>query len=162
MSHHIPPGPHATFSSTKTQTVLNAANSQAITYNTTLNAAGITLNSNTQIVLPQIGNYCFTFSVIGHNSGSASAKWLNIFFKKNGNLVDNSSTIVATVKDEPITVVATFDLDCTTVGDYYELFMAGQDNSTQILATGAQAAVPGVSPAMPACPSVVIAVWQIS
>lgn len=162
MSHHTPPGPHATFSSTQTQTVLNAANSQAITYDTTLNAAGITLNSNTQIVLPQIGNYCFTFSVIGHNSGSASAKWLNIFFKKNGNLVANSSTIVATVKDEPVTVVATFDLDCTTIGDYYELFMAGQDNSTQILATGAQAAVPGVSPAMPACPSVVIAVWQIN
>lgn len=162
MSYHTAPGPHATFSSSVTQTVANAANAQAITYNTTLDAKGITLASNSRIVLPQIGNYCFTFSAIGHNSGSANAKWLNIFIKKNGNLVDNSSTIVGTSKDAPTTVVATFDVSCTTVGDYYELWMAGQDNTTEILATAAQAAVPSVSPQMPACPSIITAVWQIS
>lgn len=162
MSYHTTPGPHATFSSSQTQTISNAADAQAVTYNTTLDAKGITLVNNTKIVLPQVGNYCFTFSAIGHNSGSANAKWLNIWFRKNGNDVLNSSTIVGTSKDSPTTIVVTFDLACTTVGDYYELWMAGQDTGSQILATAAQAAVPNVSPAMPACPSIVVAVWQIS
>lgn len=162
MSYHVAPSPHGTFASSATQSVLNAANAQAITYNLTLDSDGISVVSNSRIQLPQVGNYCLTFSAIGHNSGSASAKWFNIFLRKNGLVVDNSSTIVATKKDEPVTVVATFDVACTTAGDYYELMMAGEDTGSQILATGAQAAVPGVSPAMPACPSIIVAVWQIS
>lgn len=162
MSYHTTPGPHATFSSSQTQSIANAANAQAITYNTTLDAKGITLANNTKITLPQVGTYCFTFSAIGHNSGSANAKTLNIWIRKNGNDLANSSTIVGTSKDAPTTVVATFDVDCTTVGDYYELWMAGQDTGSQILATAAQAAVPGVSPAQPACPSIIVAIWQIS
>ena len=100
--------------------------------------------------------------LIGHNSGSANAKWMNIWLRKNGSNVANSSTIVATAKDNPTTVVATFDMVCTTPGDYYELMMAGEDTGTQILANAAQAAVPLTSPAMPACPSIVVTVWQIN
>lgn len=162
MSYHTSPGPHATFSSSVTQSVANVANAQAITYNTTLDAQGITLASNTRITLPQVGTYCFTFSAIGHNSGSANAKWLNLWIRKNGSDVANTSTIVGTSKDAPTTIVATFDVDCTTVGDYYELMMAGEDTGSQILATAAQAAAPLTSPAMPACPSIVVAIWQIS
>jgi hypothetical protein len=162
MSYHTAPGPHATFSSSQTQSIANAANAQAITFNTTLDAVGISLISGTRITLPQVGNYCFTFSAIGHNSGSANAKWFNIWFRKNGVDVANSSTRVGTIKDDPVTIVVTLDLECTTVGDYYELWMAGEDTGSQILATAAQAAVPGVSPAQPACPSIIIAVWQIS
>lgn len=162
MSYHTSPGPHATFSSSQTQKIANTANAQAITYNTTLDAKGITLADNTKIVLPQVGTYCITFSAIGHNSGSASAKWLNIWLRKNNSDLANSSTIVGTSKDAPTTIVVTFDIDCTTVGDYYELWMAGQDTNSEILATPAQAAVPATSPAMPACPSIIVAIWQIS
>lgn len=162
MSFHVPPSPFATFSSSQTQSVSNIANAQAITYNTTGTAKGITLVANTKITLPQIGNYALSFSAVGHNSGSSSAKWMNIWLRKNGSDVANSSTIVATAKDNPTTVVATFDVACTTAGDYYELMLAGQDTSTQILATAAQVAVPSTSPAMPACPSIVVAVWQIN
>ena len=162
MSYHVPPIPFATFASSSTQSVSNAENSQALTYNLNLGSKGITNTSNSRIVLPQPGNYCLSFSAIGHNSGSSSGKWLNIFLRKNGTgSVDNSSTIVTTVKDQPATVVATFNVECTTSGDYYEVMMAGQDTGAQILATAAQAAVPGVSPAMPACPSIIVAVWQI-
>lgn len=161
MSYHVTPIPRGTFASSQTQSVSNAANAQAITYNETLESNGIVYASNSHIVLPQVGNYCLTFSAIGHNSGSSSAKWLNIFLKKNGNVVDNSSTIVGTAKDVPTTIVATFNLPCTAPGDYYELFMAGEDTGAQLLATAAQDASPGVSPAMPACPSIIVAVWQI-
>ena len=161
MSYHVAPAPYATFASSATQTVSSAASAQAITYNLDLGSKGIANVSSSRIQLPQVGNYALSFSAIGHNNGSANAKWLNIFLKKNGNIVDNSSTIVNVSQSAVTTVVATFNVECTTSGDYYELFLAGEDTNTQIQATAAQAAVPGVSPAMPACPSIVVAVWQI-
>lgn len=162
MSYHVTPSPYAVFSSSQTQSVADIAAAQEITYNTTDVAKGITLVGNTKITLPQVGNYALSFSAIGHNSGSASAKWMNIWLRKNGSNVANSSTIVTTIKDNPTTVVATFNVECSTVGDYYELMIAGQDTGAQILATAAQAAVPLTSPAMPACPSIIVAVWQIN
>lgn len=162
MSYHVSPSPRASFASSTTQPILDATASQAITYNLTLAASGITLASTSRITLPQVGNYCLTFSAIGDHNGSSSPKWANIFLQKNGTAVANSSTIVSLVKQQPLTIVATFDVECTTVGDYYEIMMAGEDTDVQILATAAQAAVPGVSPAMPACPSIIVTVWQIS
>lgn len=162
MSFHVPPAPFATFSSSQTQSISNAANAQAITYNITGLSKGITLASNTRITLPQVGNYALSFSAIGHYPGSSNTRWFNIFLRKNLSDVDGSSTIVALAKDQPLTIMATFDLTCTTPGDYYEIIMAGQETNCQILATAAQAAVPSVSPAMPACPSIIVAVWQIN
>ena len=162
MSFHVAPAPFATFLSSATQKIANAANSQAVTYNLTGIAKGISLVSGSRIVLPQVGNYALSFSAIGHHAQSNSSKWLNIFLKKNNNIVDNSSTIVGVAKGSPTTVVATFDVACTTAGDYYEICMAGQDTDCEILATAAQDAVPGVSPAMPTCPSIIVAAWQIN
>jgi hypothetical protein len=162
MSFHVSPAPFATFASSQTQKVADAAASQAVTYNITGLARGITLASGSRITLPQVGNYALSFSAIGHHAQSNSAKWFNIFLKKNDNIVDNSSTIVGVAKGSPTTVVATFDITCTTPGDYYEVIMAGQDTNCEILATPAQAAVPSTSPAMPACPSIIVVAWQIN
>lgn len=162
MSYHVPPGPFATFYSSQTQAVLNRENAQAITYNITGVIKGVSLASGSRITLPQPGNYALSFSAIGHNSGSSSTRWLNIFLKRNGLTVDNSSTIVTVSKQVPTTLAATFDLPVASPGEYYELFLAGEQTDCEILATPAQAAVPGVSPAMPACPSIVVAVWQIN
>lgn len=162
MSYHVPPSPYATFSSSSTQSIADATAAQAITYNTTGVAKGITLVSNSRITLPQVGNYALSFSAIGNHGGSSSPKWFNIWLRKNGSDVANTSSIVSLVKQQPLTIVATFDLTCTTAGDYYELYMAGEQTDCQILATAAQAAVPATSPAMPACPSIVVAVWQIN
>lgn len=162
MSFHVPPTPYATLSSSQTQNILSAPSAQAITYNIVGTAKGISLVSGSRIVLPQVGNYALTFSAIGHNSGSSSTRWINLFLKKNGLNVDNSSTIVTLTKQVPSAIVATFDVSATQSGDYYEIFLAGQATDCEILATPAQAAVPGVSPAMPACPSIIVAVWQIN
>ena len=162
MSFHVPPSPFATFSSSQTQAISNKANAQAVTYNITSVNKGISLVGGTKITLPQAGNYALSFSAIGHNSGSSNTRWVNLFLKKNNVTVDNSSTIVTLSKQVPQTIVATFDIACTTAGDYYELFFAGENTDCEILATPAQAAVPLTSPAMPACPSIIVAVWQIN
>lgn len=153
--------PRGTFASTATQSIANIANAQAITYNLSIDAVGISVVSNSQITLPDTGPYVLSFSAIGHNPGASSGKWFNIFMKKNGTTVDNSSTIVSLIKDNPVTVVATFVVEATNANDYFEFFMAGETTSCQILATAAQAAVPGVSPAMPACPSIIVAAWKV-
>lgn len=162
MSYHVPPTPYATLSSSQTQNIVSASSSQAVTYNIIGTAKGISLVGGSRIVLPQIGNYALTFSAIGSNSGSSSTRWVNLFLKKNGVNVDNSSTIVTLSKQVPAAIVATFDIAAVQSGDYYELFFAGESSDCQLLATAAQAAVPGVSPAMPACPSIIVAVWQIN
>ena len=76
-------------------------------------------------------------------SKNLAYRWIDIqTLKKNGNIVSNSSSIVAVAKDLPSTIVATFDISCVTAGDYYELLMAGETTGCQILATPAQPAVP--------------------
>lgn len=153
--------PRGTFASSQTQAIANIANAQAITYNQVVDNVGITVANNSKITLPDTGPYVLSFSAIGHNSSSSSAKWLNIFMKKNGTAVDYSSTIVTCAKDNPTTVVATFVVECTNAGDYFEFFLAGETTGCEILATAAQAAVPNVSPAMPACPSIIVAAWKV-
>lgn len=153
--------PRGTFASSQTQSIANIANAQAITYDLSIDNVGITVASNSRITIPDTGPYVLSFSAIGHNGASSSAKWLNIFMKKNGTTVDNSSTIVSCSKDAPTTVVATFVVECTEAGDYFEFFLAGQVTGCEILATPAQAAVPSTSPAMPACPSIIVAAWKV-
>jgi hypothetical protein len=153
--------PHGTFARTTTQNLANPANAEAIACNLSMDNVAITVVDNSKITVQNTGTFVVSFSAIGHNAGSSNAKWLNIFLKKNGVTVDDSSTIVAVAKDAPTTVVATFVVEATADDDYWELFLAGEDTNCEILATPAQAAVPGVSPAMPACPSIIVAVWQI-
>lgn len=153
--------PHGTFGRTTTQNIADPATAEAITYDLSVDNVSITVVSGSRLTVQNTGTFALSFSAIGHNAGSSSAKWLNIFLKKNGVTVDDSSTIVAVSKDNPTTVVATFVLEATSPTDYWELFLAGEDTNCEILATPAQAAVPGVSPAMPRCPSIIVGMWQV-
>ena len=157
MSFASPPIPSATFSSSLTQTIANPANAQVVTFNTTLVAKGITLASNTKITLPQVGLYCFTFSAVASCGGGSSVRTFGMWLKKNNADVDNTNTIVGIGGNSPNILAATFILQCTTVGDFYELWMSGSDNTCNIPAVPASTG----SPSYPASPSIVIAVWQV-
>jgi hypothetical protein len=61
------------------------------------------------------------------------------------------------VSSNYVAKTATFILQCTTVGDFYELWMSGSDNTCNIPAVPASTG----SPSYPASPSIVIAVWQV-
>lgn len=153
--------PRGTFASSQTQSIADIGQSQAITYDLSIDNVGITVVNNSKITVQNTGSFVFSFSAIGHNSSSSSPKSFNIFMKKNGAIVDNSSTIVSVAKDQPTTIVATFIGEALLATDYWEFFIAGETTGCQILATPAQAAVPNVSPQQPACPSIIVAVWQI-
>lgn len=153
--------PRGTFASSQTQSIANIANAQAITFDQSIDNTGITVVANTKITVQNTGTFVLSLSAIAHNPGSSSPKYVNIFMKKNGTTVDNSSTIVDVVKDQPLTLAVTFVVEATAATDYWEFFLAGETTSCQILATAAQAAVPNVSPAQPACPSIIVAAWQV-
>ena len=82
-----------------------------------------------------------------------------IWFKYNGNDVPRSNTLVNIASGNEQVLSVAFVLPCNTVGDYYELWMAGDTTNCQIEAL--PAVVAPNTPVMPATPSVVVTVNQV-
>ena len=163
MSYHIAPNPHATFSSSIDQAVVDPTLAQAVTFDTTINTRGITLVGGTKMTLPQPGNYSFAISAVAAATGAASAKQVSMWFRKNGNDVANSNTYVSVGNNVPTVICVVLDLPCTTAGDYYEIWWSGETTNVKL---DAVADIPGTTPAtfppkQPASPSIIVTIGQI-
>lgn len=161
MSYHIAPNPHATFSSSIDQTIADPALAQVVTFDTTINANGVTLVGGTKMTLPQPGNYSFSISAVAAATGAASAKQVSIWFRKNGSDVANSNTYLSVSKDVPTVIALTLDLPCTAVGDYYELWWSGETTSVKLDAVPAVSGSATFPPNQPASPSIIVTIGQI-
>ena len=151
------PSNNAQLYSLATQTIANAAQAQVITMTAPVLTGTITLVGGTKITLADVGKYLLTFSAIAHCS-SGSNKALNIWLQKNGSDYDSSNTNVITSAGIPVVMAASFVVSCVTPGDYYEFWMAGDTTNMQILFTPATAG----PPAVPAAPSIIVTINQIS
>lgn len=160
MSYHIAPNPHATFSSSLDQPIIDPTTSQVITFNTTISANGITLVGGTKITLPQVGNYLFSISAVAAASGSANAKQVSMWFRKNGNDVANSNTYL-TVNKDPTIIAVVLGLPCTTAGDYYEIWWSGETTAVKLDAVPAVSGSLTFPPDQPASPSIILTVGQV-
>ena len=140
-----------------TQTIADAAQAQVITMTAPVLTGTITLVGGSKITLADVGNYLLTFSAIAHCS-SGSNKDLNIWLKKNGSNYDSSNTNVTTSAGIPVVMAASFVVSCITPGDYYEFWMSGETTAMEILYTAASAGPPSV----PAAPSIIVTINQIS
>lgn len=156
MTYRVPPAPHIMVYDTTTQTIAATNTAQVITFNTTDGTAGITLVSSKRITLPVVGTYFFSVSAVVQAVGANKA--LSIWFRKNGSDVLYSNTKVVALNNEPTTLALGINLDCTTPGDYYELWMAGTDTTAGIYATAATAG----PPAEPGVPSIIVSVVQVA
>ena len=160
MTYRIGPTPHIMVYDTTTQTIAATNTAQVITFNTTDGTAGISLVTSggkaSRITLPAVGTYIFAVSAVVQAVGAN--KSLSIWFRKNGTDVTYSNTKVVALNNEPTTLALSINLDCTTVGDYYELWMAGTDTTAGIYATAATAG----PPADPGVPSIIVSVVQVS
>lgn len=161
MSYHIPPNPHATFSSSVDQPIVDPTKAQAVTFNTTINAKGITLVGGTKMTLPQPGNYSFSISAVADATGAASAKQVSMWFRKNGSDVANTNTYIAVSNNVPTVIAATFDLPATTAGDYYEIWWSGETVNVKLDAVPAVSGSVIFPPDQPASPSIVVTICQI-
>ena len=160
MTYRIGPTPHIMVYDTTTQTIAATNTAQVITFDMTDGTAGISLVTSggkaSRITLPAIGTYIFAVSAVVQAVGAN--KSLSIWFRKNGSDVVYSNTKVVALNNEPTTLALSINLDCTTAGDYYELWMAGTDTSAGIYATAATAG----PPAKPGVPSIIVSVVQVS
>lgn len=160
MSYHTPPNAHATFSSSVDQSIVNPINAQVVTFNTTINANGITLADTTKITLPQVGNYAFSVSAVVTNT-TGGDHTASLWFRKNGNDVDNSNTYMTVPKNNDMLFALTLDLPCTTAGDYYEIWFSGENVGVKLNAVPAVTGSAIYPPNQPASPSIIVTVGQI-
>ena len=161
MSYHIAPNPHATYSSSIDQTIADPTKAQVVTFDTTINANGVTLVGGTKMVLPQVGNYSFAISAVAAATGAASAKSVSMWFRKNDADVANSNTYLSVSNNVPTVIAVVFDLPCTTAGDYYEIWWSGETTSVKLDAVPAVSGSATFPPNQPASPSIVVTIGQI-
>jgi len=160
MSYHMPPNPHATFSSSVDQAIVNPVNAQVVAYDTTINANGITLVDTTKIRLPQVGNYSFSVSAVVTNT-TGGDHTASMWFRKNDIDVANSNTYMTVPKNTDVLFAVTLDLPCTTAGDYYEVWFSGENVGVKLNAVPAVTGSAVYPPNQPASPSIIITVGQI-
>ena len=146
---------YGTFLDTTTQTpaVINTA--YPITYNTTVEAFGVSIDSTyrSRIVVARSGVYNFQFSVqLDKTGGGLANTWL--WFRKNGVDIANSASHVVVNGPNDQKVAAWNYLVTMATGDYFELVWAADTTTAQVHYDAATAPVPAV-------PSVIMTVCYV-
>ena len=162
MSHHVNPGPNATYASTTTQLIVSPALGQVVTFNTIEVERGIVLQTSggigSQIMVKQPGDYLVSFSAIC-NTTTGSNKAMAMWFRKNGTDIANSNTTLRITSNNPQVMAVTF-IYTLAANDYIELAMSGETTNCEILAV--PAIVAPSTPVSPATPSIVLTMVQVS
>jgi hypothetical protein len=148
--------PYGSFSSSATQAIANVTREQPITFDTSEETNGISLQATTNITVDIAGMYEFDFSGLYENTAGA-ARHIEVWIATNGVAVPRSNTRVqATVlPSEQVVTVAL--LQRLAAGDKVQFMTSGDDTAMKWLSVAA-----GTSPARPACPSVIVTVKKIS
>ena len=150
--------PHAMLSDSTTQSITNASNAQAITFNTNevvLDITHSTVTNSDRIYVDKAGVYEIIISAIGALSGGTNQK-LNMWFAVEGTNVARSNTIV-NLGGASEQIVAVAYIYTFTAGQYFQVMISGSATTVRLLATGTQ-----VTPTRPASPSIILTIKRIS
>lgn len=145
--------PHLMQSDTTDQAIADPTTDQVITFNTDVHHSGITRTSSSRFTITKEASYLITFS--GVTMGAIN-EYIAVWLKINGNNVVNSNTLYQYKANNATAIVAVSFIDHFAVGDYFEFWTWGTSVNSKWDATAAVAANPGVTPARPACPSIII------
>jgi hypothetical protein len=140
--------PHLMQSDSTTQSIVDIAAEQLITFDTDVHAEGITRTSSSQFTINKLGTYEITISAICDTT--VAGKHIEIWLKVNGSAVANSNTRIHMPANSEVTLSVSF-LHEFAVDDYFELAMWGDNTGCRILATAA-----GTTPTRPAVPSIIM------
>lgn len=162
MSHHVNPGPNATYSSSTTQPIANVTLGQVVTFNTIEVEKGIVLQTSggvgSQIYVKQPGDYLVSISAIC-NTTSGSNKAMAMWFRKNGTDIPLSNTTLRITSNNPQVMAVTF-IYTLAANDYIQVAMSGETTSCELIAV--PAIVAPSTPVSPATPSIVLTMVQVS
>jgi hypothetical protein len=142
-------------SDTTDQAIADVTEEQIITFNTDVHHAGWTRTSSSRFTCTKKGSYHLDFSAC---TVGASGKIIVIWPKINGTNVSNSSTYYTFKSTGNNAIMTVAYLEHFDVGDYFELWMWGDSTTNKLYAISAVADNPGVTPAIPACPSIILTI----
>jgi hypothetical protein len=139
----------------------------AVTYDTTDFPDGITVTNNSRITFAESGVYVITYSIQFENDNNTT-ETIDIWFRYEGtNIAGSNSRFGIPPRKSagvPSTLIAVtpFTVDIENDGDYVEIMWHPSDLGVTIEHYNAVAASPGVTPAIPATPSVIVGVTFVS
>jgi hypothetical protein len=139
----------------------------AVTYDTTDFPDGITITSSSRITFADTGVYNITYSIQFENDNN-STETVDIWLRYEGTDIagTNSRFSMPPRKSsgDPSTLIAVTPImvDVEADGDYVEIMWHPSDLGVTIQHYNAVTASPGVTPAIPATPSVIVGVTFIS
>jgi hypothetical protein len=154
------------FWDTTTQ-LCNANTATLMRFNKADGRIGVSLaNANTRVILQNVGTYNLQFSSQFVNSDNSPQNTWIWFRQANVDLEDSAGLIAIPKKDGPTngSIIVSWNtlVTTTTPNDYVELMWFTIDQAkNQMTAYANISAVPGVTPAIPAIPSVILTVEQI-
>ena len=159
--------PYNQLTSDQDQTAASVANAYAITLNGSDFPDGISVVSNSRITFAQPGIYNITYSIQFKNTDNSSHD-VDIWFRQNGTDLANSNSRFSLParksSGDPSHLIAVTPVmvDITAASQYIEIMWRVSNTAVSIEHFPAVAASPGVTPAIPATPSVIIGVTFIS
>jgi len=148
--------PHLMQSDITDQAITDSTEEQIVSFDTDVHYSGWTRTSATRFTCTKASSYHMDISAMAR-SGVAGKK-LAIWLKVNGDNVANSATYYTFKSANATTVITVAFLQHFDVGDYFEVWMWGDDTGIKLDSIAAVADDPGVTPAIPACPSIILTV----
>lgn len=147
---------YGSFYDTTTQTNLGATATNVMTFNTTDISKGVTIENGSHIRIHRKGIYNIQFSAQLDKTDSGKDS-VEIWLKKNGQNVSNSSTVVEIDGNDAKQVAAwNFFVDAND-DDYYEIAWHSSDVDMRILTRASQS-----NPVRPEVPSVILTVNKVN
>jgi hypothetical protein len=149
------------------QTAASVANAYAITYDVEEYPDGISVVSNSQITFAEPGIYNIAYSIQFKNTNN-DLETIDVWFRKNGTDIADSNTRFAiparksTGDPSYLVAVTPIMVDITAANQYVEIMWRVSNTAVTIEHLPAVAASPGVTPAIPATPSVIVGITFIS
>lgn len=149
------------------QTAANTYTAYAITYDTEDFPDGISVVSNSQITFAEPGIYNIAYSIQLKNTNN-DLETVDIWFRKDGTDIAGSNTRFAiparksTGDPSYLVAVTPIMVDITAANQYIQIMWHTSNTAVTIEHLAAVTASPGVTPAIPATPSVIVGVTFIS
>lgn len=158
--------PYNQFTSASDQTAANTYTAYEITYDDSEFPDGITLSNSSRLNVTHEGIYLFTYSIQLKNTTN-DVQDVDLWFRKGGSNIAASNSRFslparkASTDPSHLIAVTPFMIDLAA-NDYIELVWKTTDVGVSVEYFAAVAANPGVTPAIPATPSVIMTAQFIS
>lgn len=159
--------PYNQFSSDQDQTAASVADAYAFTLNTNDFPASISIVSNSRITFAKEGIYNVAYSIQLKNTDN-TAHDVDIWLRKNGTDIANSNSRFSLTarksSGNPSHLIATTPImvDITAINQYVEIMWRVSNTAISVEHFPAVAASGGVTPAIPATPSIIVGITHIS